>query len=190
MNYNIPKSGFTLLIALLLSSCASQVPLNIREAPADSPSLAQVREKTADYEGQQVRWGGTIIETVNRENATWLTVLGRPLYKDGKPEFTDDSAGRFIAIVPEFLDPKVYAADRRVTVTGTVARTEAGMVGEHPYSYPVVQADGWYLWPKEVIRPYGYDPWYDDPWYLDRWHYPPSWYYRGYPYAYPYRNWY
>ena len=100
--------------------------------------------------GQQVRWGGTIIETGNRENATRLTVLGRPLYKGGEPEFTDDSAGRFIAIVPEFLDPKVYAPDRRVTVTGTLSSTEAGKVGEHPYTYPVVQAEAWYLWAVET----------------------------------------
>ena len=181
---------FGLLLALLLSACASQVPLIIREAPADSPSLAQSREHIVDYQGQQVRWGGTIIETVNRENTTWLTVLERPLFKDGEPRYTDDNGGRFIAIVPKFLDPKVYAPDRRATFTGTLVRTEPGKVGEHPFTYPVVQADGWYLWPRDAGWPYDYDdPWYYEPWYLDRWHYPQSWYYRGYPYAYPYRYW-
>ena len=178
MRYHIAKYGSILLLALLLSACASQVPLIIREAPAGSVSLAQVREHAADYLGRPVRWGGTIVETVNRENATWLTVLERPLYKYGEPEFTDDSAGRFIAIVPEFLDPKVYAPDRRVTFTGTLLRTEAGKVGEFPYSYAVVRADAWYLWAREVERPYGYeDPWYYWPWY-DPW----------YPYGYPYRH--
>ena len=176
MRYRVAKYGFILLLALLLSACASQVPLIIREAPADSPSLEQVRAHAADYLGRQVRWGGTIIETVNRENATWLTVLGRPLYRDGEPEFTDESVGRFIAIVPEFLDPKVYASDRRITITGTLLRTEAGKVGEHPYTYPVVQAEAWYLWAKETEWPYGYG----DPWYYR------SWWYRGYPYGDPY----
>ncbi len=169
MRYLITKHGPILLLALLLSACASQVPLIIREAPADGVSLAQVREQADDYLGRHVRWGGTIVETGNRENATWLTVLGRPLYKDGEPEFTDDSAGRFIAIVPEFLDPKVYAPGRRVTFTGTLLRFEAGMVGEFPYTYAVVQAEAWYLW-AAVTGPYGYGdsryyrPWYD-PWY-------------------------
>jgi len=171
------------LIALLLSACASQIPQIIREAPADNPSLAQVREHAADYLGRQLRWGGTIIETGNRADATRLIVLGRPLSKDGKPGLTDDSAGRFIAIVPEFLDPKVYAPDRRVTVTGTLLRTEAGQVGEYPYTYPVVQAKAWYLWPKVIERPYGYeDPWYD-PWYPWPW-----WHDPWYPYAYPYHH--
>lgn len=194
MNNHILKSGVAgLLTALLLSACASQVPLPIRTAPATSLSQSEAGADAAAHAGETVRWGGTILETVNRENVTHLTVLGRPLYKDGEPKFSDNSAGRFIAIVPEFLDPKVYAADRHVTVTGALTGTEAGQVGEHTYTYPVVKADAWHLWPREVAQPYRYDPWYDDPfyepWYLDRWHYPPAWYYRGYPYAYPYRNW-
>jgi len=181
MRYRVAKYGFTLLLALLLSACASQVPLIIREAPADGASLEQVREQAADNLGRPLRWGGTIIETDNRENATWLTVLGRPLYKDGEPKSTDDSAGRFIAIVPEFLDPKVYAADRRITITGTLLRTEDGEVGEHPYTYPVVEAEAWYLWARETEWPYRYgDPWYR-PWWQHRGYYPygdPYYYYR------------
>ncbi len=183
MRYPVAKSGFALLLTLLLHACASQVPPLIREAPAGSASLAEVRAQPADYPGRPVRWGGTIIETGNREDATRLTVLGRPLGDSGEPAFTDDSAGRFIAIVPEFLDPKVYAADRRVTVTGTLSHTEAGKVGEYPYTYPVVQANAWYLWPVETERPYGheYPGWYD-PWYR-------PWYDPWYPYGYPYRHW-
>ena len=180
------KIGLTgLFAALLLGGCASQVPLAIREAPADNPALTEARADAANYQGQQVRWGGTIIETVNEKDVTRLTVLGRSLSKDGEPEFTDDSAGRFIAIVPDFIDPKVYAPERDVTVTGTLVGTEAGTVGEYAYTYPVVEATAWYLWPREVTFPY-YDPWYD-PWY-----YP--WYYRPYydpwhRYRYPYRYW-
>jgi len=175
-----------LLIALLLSACASQIPQIIREAPADNPSLAQVREQATDYLGRQLRWGGSIIETANRADTTRLIVLGRPLSKDGKPGITDDSAGRFIAIVPEFLDPKVYAADRQVTVAGTLLGTETGKVGEYPYTYPVVQAHAWYLWPKQLERPYGYvDPWYYDTWYYDPWFYRPWYHDPWYPHGFP-----
>ena len=179
MGYFISKSRpGVLLLTLLLSACASQVPQLIREAPADDPPLEQVRENATDHLGQQVRWGGIIIETGNQEDATRLTMLGRPLYKDGQPKFTDDSAGRFIAIVPTFLDPQVYAPERQVTVTGTLLNTEAGKVGEYPYSYPVIQADAWYLWPEQTEPPYGYPyPGWYDPWFYDPW----------YPYGYPYR---
>lgn len=188
MRYLVSRYGFVLLLALVLSACASQVPPLIREAPANNPSQAVVRAQAADYLGRQVRWGGTIIETVNREEATWLTVLGRPLGASGKPGFSDESDGRFIAIVPEFLDPKVYAPDRRVTVTGTLLRTEAGKVGEYAYTYAVVQAVAWYLWPMETERPYGYDdPWVYDPWYYRPWYDP--FYLYGSPYGYPYHYW-
>jgi len=173
-----------LLISLMLTACASQIPQAIREAPADNPSLEAVRGNTADYLARQVRWGGKLIGTENRENATWLTVLGESLSKDGEPQSGDDSIGRFIAIVPEFLDPKVYAADRKVTVTGTLQRTETRLVGEFPYSYPIVQAQSWYLWPDVSEAPYGYpypgwyDPWYG-PWYGP---WPGPWRPYGYPY--------
>jgi len=170
-----------LLLTLLLGACASQVPKGIREAPADSPSLQQLRTQASDYLGRPTRLGGTIVATDNREDATWLTVLGLPLYKGGAPRSSDDSAGRFIAIVPAFLDPQIYAPDRQVTVTGTVLRTEAGKVGEYPYSYPVIQAEVWYLWPEPAEPPYGYPyPGWYDPWYYDTW-YP---YNHRYPYRY------
>jgi outer membrane lipoprotein len=181
----IPKAfSECLLIGVVLTGCASQIPQTIREAPADNPSLEAVRASPADYMTRQVRWGGKLIETANRQDATWLTVLGASLSKDGEPQPGEDNAGRFIAIVPQFLDPKVYAADRKVTVTGTLLRTETRLVGEFPYTYPVVQAQSWYLWPKEPEAPYGYPyPGWYDPWYGP---WPGPWYSPWYPYGYPY----
>lgn len=184
MHRSVSYTGLDWLpIVLMLSACASQVPPAIREAPADNPSVEAVRGNAAEYLDRQVRWGGRLIETENRENATWLIVLASTsLSKDGEPRSGTDGAGRFIAIVPEFLDPKVYAADRKVTVTGTLLRTETRPVGQFPYTYPVVRASAWYLWPEEVERPpydYPYPGWYSPwygPWYANPW----------YPYGYPY----
>jgi outer membrane lipoprotein len=172
-----------LLPALLLAGCASPIPKAIREAPPDNPELEAVRSNAAGYASRQVRWGGDILETDNRENDTRLTVLARPLVRNGKPdEDTDQSPGRFIAIVPGFLDPKVYGDKRKITVTGTLQGSESGKVGEFAYTYPVVQVQEYYLWPKEVMVPAGWYPWYYDPWY-DPWYYD-RWYPLGYPYPY------
>ena len=57
-------------------------------------------------------------------------------------------------------------------------------MGEYAYTYPVVQADAWYLWPAEPR-------WrrrYPDPWWHDRWGYRPWYYDRWYPYSPPYGN--
>jgi len=190
----IPVYALTTLLATAwLGACTSQVPLLIRQGPLDSPAPAVVREQDGDYAGQTVRWGGMLIATGNEEHFTRLTVLALPLTRDGEPGSGDDSLGRFIAIVPGFLDPKVYAADRLVTVTGTLRGVEAGMVGEHPYRYPVVEAEAWYLWPEPGTASYDYpyypgwyDPWYG-PWWYGPWYDP--WYFpHRYPYRYPYRH--
>jgi len=187
--YHTLVATAALLAALLLGACASEIPLLIRDGPSDSPAPTVVREQTGDHLGRQVRWGGRLIETDNRVQDTRLTVLAQPLGKDGEPGNEDVSLGRFIAVVPGFLDPKVYAPDRLVTITGTVQGSVPGMVGEHPYRYPVVAAQAWYLWPEANGAPYDYrypgwyDPWYGpwwygawyDPWYHPRWFDTPGW---------------
>lgn len=169
-----------LLPVVLLSACASQVPVNIREAPPGNPAPDVVRNEPAAHQAQQVRWGGEILATENRQDATWLTVLARPLASNGKPDSTDRSEGRFMAKIPAFLDPTVYKAERKVTVRGSVDGSDTRNVGDYAYQYPVVDATDWYLWPKEVDYPpdYYYSPW----WYYDPWFYDP-WY--RYPYYYP-----
>ncbi len=169
--------------SLLLTACASQIPLNIREAPPGNPPPQQVRAKPDDFKAQPVRWGGEILQVDNRENSTWLTVLARPLADNGRPEGSDERLGRFLAKVPSFLDPKVYAEGRKVTVRGTLEGSETHQVGKFPYRYPVVAASDWYLWPKETPRPadnypWNYDPLFYDPWFYDPW-------YPYYPYYYP-----
>jgi outer membrane lipoprotein len=166
-----------LLSTLLLTSCSS-VPLNIREAPAQSLSLDSVREAPDSFQSQVVRWGGDIMVIENRENFTELTVLARPLSKKGEPSTTDTSSGRFIVHIPAFIEPEEYAAGRLITVRGTVAGTVTREVGDYAYVHPVVEATDWYLWPRPVERPSYYYPW----WYYDPWWYSP-WYH--YPYYYP-----
>jgi outer membrane lipoprotein len=173
--------GAGLLSFALLGACASQIPQAIRNPPADNPPVAAVRDDTAAYEARRVRWGGVILATDNRESSTRLTILARPLDGHGRPEDSDDSEGRFIAIVQEFLEPSVYAADRKVTVSGILSHSETGRVGEFPYTYPVVRAETVYLWPKEIPVPAGYYPWWYDPWYYDPW-YTDRYPYRRYPY--------
>ena len=169
-----------LLSTLLWASCSNRVPVNIREAPADSVSLGATREDPDRYKARDVRWGGDILVIANRENFTDLTVLARPLSKSGEPSATDASPGRFIAHIPTFIDPKEYAEGRMITVRGTVAGTETRKVGDYAYLHPVVKASDWYLWPRPVERRPDYYPW----WYYDPWWYSP-WYH--YPYYYPSR---
>jgi outer membrane lipoprotein len=170
------KSSVAFAGMILMSACSSHIPPEIKQPMEGSPSVAQVRSHVDSYLSQKVRWGGVIVNTENKDNASQLMIVAFPLDDDGEPQVNDQSSGRFIAIVDEFLEPVVYSSDRSITVVGTVLRTETLDVGEFPYEYPVIQVEHSYLWPVK-----------EDPDYRD---YPPYWWYDPwypyYPYYYPY----
>lgn len=165
----------TFLLGLALAGCATDVPREIREAPAVDIRPAQALGEAERLRGQAVRWGGAIASVENRRDETWLEIVERPLARDGRPRNTDRSGGRFLARLAGFLDPAVYAIDRQVTVAGTLEEPVTRAIGEHPYRYPVVRTGALYLWPKLEPVPANYYPYWYDPWY--------PW---GHPYYYPY----
>lgn len=166
----------------LASACSSHVPPEIRQHLDGSPNIAQVREAVDSHISKKVRWGGIILSIENKQKESWLTILATPLNDFGKPQTSDKSQGRFIAIVEQFLEPLLYSKDRKITVTGKLLGTETVKIGEYPYQHPIVQVDQHYLWPtdpepSELDR---YPYWLSDPWYDP--YYP--WHSPYYPYRY------
>ena len=172
-----------LAVIVLLSACSSHIPPEIKQPLEGSPGVAQVRYQTDSYLSQKVRWGGAILHTENKQNASELTIIAFPLSENGEPLNSDQSPGRFIAIIDEFVEPQVYSPERKITVTGQVLRAENLKVGEFLYEYPVIQVDHYYLWPPEPeqsYRDYPPYPWMYGPYY-------PMYYPMYYPYYYPHR---
>ena len=171
MKPTIRLSWFALIV--LISACSSHIPPEISQPLDGTPSVAQVRHRADTYLSHKVRWGGIILNTENKQNASWLTIVAFPLDGEGEPEDSDQSTGRFIAIVDDFLEPTVYSNDRQITVVGNLLRIETLKIGDFPYEYPVIQVEHYYLWPPKPepvdYPPYWYDPWYN-PYYP--WHYP------------------
>ncbi len=176
MKHPLTWQTTSLLLVVMLSGCASQVPVLIRNAPPGDLRVEEVQRKSDDFAGTEVRWGGTIISVSNQADETFIEVLSRPLNKEGKPQEDRKSGGRFLARIPGFLEPEEYPKDRLLTVTGRVREVIEQAVGNYPYPYPVVEVKAYHLWP-EVKR---YPPRYYDPFY-DPYFYPyPYW--RRYPY--------
>jgi outer membrane lipoprotein len=160
------KPVIRLWLILLIGGCATQVPPVIDRAPPDSPSIKAVLSAPADYVSRPVRWGGSIMEVDNRQDSTWVTVLALELGSHGEPQEGSGSPGRFIAVVPGFLDPAVFTEGRLLTLFGTLSGSEDRKVGEYTYRYPVMQVEEHYLWPEpseEYDEDYPY--WWYDPWY-------------------------
>jgi len=169
-------------IAILATGCAS-IPSR-SEAPEPTLEIKSVLDSPEQYTGQTVHWGGTIAKVENKSETTEIEIVSRQLGKKGRPKLNDKTAGRFIAVFDEFLDPGVYTKDRQITVQGTVAGTKDGKIGDYVYTYPIVTADTHTLWEPLKKQIHYYDP------YWDHWFYDPYFYRRHYDPFNPYSFYY
>jgi len=185
------RSRFILLACiLLLCSCASNVPLEIREDITDENITVDVaRSDSNRFTGHKVRWGGTIASLKNKATDTWLEVVGRQLGAYGRPQITDQSMGRFMVRIEGFLDSAIYRVDRPITIFGVLEGSVAGNIGEYSYDFPLVRADSHYLWSdydpyaRYYDYPYGYYPYgyYPYPYYFYPYRYHLGFRYGYYP---------
>ncbi|HRY19471.1 MAG TPA: Slp family lipoprotein [Candidatus Competibacteraceae bacterium] len=171
MNQNLLFRWLGPLLFGWLAGCAVPPPIDdpIQDADFQGPPLAVVRAQPDAFLQMPVRWGGVIARVDNRHEGTELEIVEQPLDRRGWPVADDDSAGRFLAQIPGFLDPAIYAVGRPVTVVGLLTGTTPGQVGDYRTTFPVVTVDHHRLWPErrtpEVIYvpdPYWYGPVY--PW--------------------------
>jgi outer membrane lipoprotein len=168
-------------LMLLLSACGAKLPPELSADPPQAPALEQVRSNPEEHRGRQVRWGGIILATENHDNSSWISIVALELDGNGRPYDSDNSLGRFVAVVDSFVEPLTYSRDRLITVSGTLDGIKTQTVGDFRYDYPVVKVDAQHLWPKRSappINPYVYpQPYY---WPYRPWYHP---LYGPYPYA-------
>ena len=103
-------------------------------------------------EGKPARWSGVISAVHNKADQSVIEVVYLPLKSNGVPEQTEQSPGRFLAIMQGFVDPTLYAKGRSLTVLGTLDKPVDSQIGEHKYRFSVLKVTGSKLWPpvKEV----------------------------------------
>lgn len=169
------KILFSLGMLLALSAC-STVPESVRKAPPGGPAVDEVRAQPDNWLGTPVRWGGSIARISNLSGQSEVEIVARELSRDGEPQVGDQSPGRFIAIIPAFIDPAIYAPGRRLTVRGILQAPLVRPLGDMQYTYPQLAVQAYYLWPEwqqdRRSDPFHYSPFYT-PWY---------------PYGSPYRD--
>lgn len=157
----------TLLTAAALGGCVTApAPLQGQFSPVQ-PEEAVARGQPGD----QVRWGGRIVNVRTEKLHSCIEIVGAPLDAAGRPRRVDHSTGRFIACRSGFYEPQVFAPGRELTVSGRIDGFESGKIGDYDYRYPRVAADVVYLWPeRRELDPYlhpnfgfgfgWYDPWH------------------------------
>ena len=141
-----------LLFAIGLAGCAS-VPTELETADEDAlVAYKQAKAQQDKVVGQPARWGGVIADVRNREDNTVFEVVSFPLQRWGRPEVSDDSDGRFLAVIDGFIDPEVYKKGRAISFVGTIGETQQGKIDEYTYIYPVLEADNHYLWKPKAQK--------------------------------------
>jgi outer membrane lipoprotein len=137
---------------VLLSACATTIPPEALTGVDHNISFQNLGNDPEAFIGKSVVLGGSIISAENRPEKTILVVLQHDLDGDLKPLGDDQSKGRFMVVVPEFLDPVIYAKGRRITAVGTVTGKEIRKLNGIPYVYPVIEETYLHLWPVEKIQ--------------------------------------
>jgi outer membrane lipoprotein len=155
------------------AACATGISRQLLDEAGIPVLFEDLVSNPREYRGRVVVLGGYILEIQNEPGGSVLTVLQAPLDWRNKPKSRDLSQGRFFVTTKKFLDPEVYAKDRRLTVGGLVVGAREQTVGGGTYRFPTIEAQELQLWPEQIY-PAGpcypcYDPWYD-PW--SPWGYP------------------
>jgi len=147
MRYLVRKPRFcVLLVALLLSACASAPTFNASGVD-HSLTPRDVATSPQPATGKHVQWGGIILSTTNLKDSTQVEVLAYPLDADARPQSDGNPLGRFILERAGYLEPATYAEGRQITAVGTVTGTRTGRVSDSDYNYPVITTRQLYLWP-------------------------------------------
>lgn len=139
----------TLLLSTcaLLAGCASAPPLDPAGARTGLRPY-QVANEPAPH-AVDVLWGGMIVEVANRERSTEVEVLAYPLDQRQRPVLERASEGRFIAVLPGFVEPLDYPEGRFVTLRGRLVGTREGRIRDRPYVYPLLGVQAAHLWPRD-----------------------------------------
>lgn len=140
------------LLALMLAACApAPIYKNVPNAVTAVP--AQVAQSPERYAGGEVIWGGRIVQVTNFTDHSEVEMLAYPLDSSQRPRANDSGNGRFIAVMPGYVEPLSYPPGALMTVSGKLNGSRAGKVGEADYVFPLVGVAQSHVWtPAEMAQ--------------------------------------
>lgn len=145
-NQPSPRIGLLLSISLisLVTGCATPIYKNVSSIAALPRDVAVAPER---YSNAEVIWGGKVLAVRNRPESTDIEIVAFPLDRGQRPDRSAPSEGRFIVVLPGYVEANDYPASRYVTVRGHVAGSRAATIDERDVVFPLVHADDLHLWP-------------------------------------------
>lgn len=136
-----------LALVLALAGCAATPVVQPRATPIAAMPY-EVAAEPERYMGGTVVWGGMILKTENLEDHTEISILGYPLDDGQRPLIRAPTQGRFIVVLPGYVESYDYPQGRYLTLEGGLAGTRVGQVEQHEYVFPLVHAGRVHVWPN------------------------------------------
>lgn len=150
-----------LMSVLLLAGCVT-VPQSIRGiSPQPQQNLSQVMNAPQLYTGQESRFGGKVVQVINRNGLTRIELAVQPLDDSARPVLGSAAVGRIYADINGFVDP-VDFNNQYLTVLGNIRGTEKGKIGQASYDFLVIDVTGYQRWrlaSQVMTPPMPIDPW-------------------------------
>lgn len=140
-----------LMLAGVLSACAP-APIYKTTPSGVNATPRQVVASPGNFRNLQVVWGGSVVWVHNLADHSEMEILAYPLDGSQRPRLKQPAAGRFIAIIPGFVEPINYPPDSLVTLRGTLEGSRSGTVGQAPYTFALVHSDAIHRWTPEEMR--------------------------------------
>ncbi|WP_266170097.1 Slp family lipoprotein [Dyella subtropica] len=147
MRAHLAKSLFRAALPASLLWLAACAPAPIYKATGTIAAAPfNVAEAPERYTNADVLWGGRIVAVRNLTDRSEIEVLAYPLDGSQRPKANDSGIGRFIAVMPGYVEPLDYPAGALMTLTGRLTGNRAGKVGEANYVFPLVGVGQSHVW--------------------------------------------
>ena len=148
----LPIRLATAALALALAGCVTAPAFE--SVPSTQPSSPYaVAEDPQRWIDQPVVWGGMILEVNNYERHTEIEMLAYPLDPKQRPRLELADEGRFILVLPGYVEAKDYPLGRFVSLIGRITGERRGTLRNAPYVWPEVSPDRLHLWPRDFREP-------------------------------------
>ena len=133
--------SLTALLVILahLAGCATALS---REAMALASPAVQpdaVLANPQGFIGHTLLVTGPILRLENRQDDTFLEVLGYPTTARGFPDTSEPALGRFLLRYPGYLDGMIYRPGRSIAAAGRVVGEQNAAGGEITPREPLLQ---------------------------------------------------
>ena len=136
---------------MALAACA---PAPIYKPSANTVTITPdtVAHEPERYVNADVIWGGRIVDVHNLPDRSEIEIVGYPLDSSQRPKAEGAGWGRFIAVMPGFVEPYNYPSGALITLAGRVSGSRSGAVGEASYVYPLVGVGQSHIWTAEEMH--------------------------------------